>query len=527
MESMFVWIVLFAGAAIALLGVFLVASERELKKKRQEVELLVTKLSDSPTEAATPTMAAMPIAADSNELIELRAKNTELEKELGAAQSKLEMSRRTIEELEADQRRSDATQSNAQWLQTANDQLKSKIEELKNQLQASEAHNHSAASQSQDTTEQQRALEAEVADLHHKLADSMTKNREFEGLQQRLANLESLEASHSEKRQTLENQISQLNREIASGAERLHELDDLRQRLAEADQSRQTLQEERHRFEQELQQWQTRVAEAEEQRNRFAALQGPFNQLAAKHAAMEDRHRDYQEAWVSFSHLLAGNDDATNSSAQNGGHFTAMAPTESSQPVNSDTVATQPTMAIPEQVVAAVQSQPRTKRRFGIFPAVIVLTAAGALTAALWRGQTEVPSKPAASASAIPIRSDVKMPSERKVAATNSLSAATEPTATLKLATREEPKSPINVNNPPAQTLQRAKAETAVGTYETTQASRVYVAPNEFSQQVGDIEPGVKVNVVNAKNGWLEIHSKYGRPPGYIRKEAARLALQN
>jgi len=31
MESMFVWILIFAGAAIALMGVFWIASERELK----------------------------------------------------------------------------------------------------------------------------------------------------------------------------------------------------------------------------------------------------------------------------------------------------------------------------------------------------------------------------------------------------------------------------------------------------------------------------------------------------------------
>jgi len=527
MESMFVWIVLFAGAAIALLGVFLVASERELKKKRQEVELLMTKLSDVPTETAAPTFAIMPASGDSDELIELRAKNAELEKELGTAQGKLEISRRAIEELEADQRRSDATQSNAQWLQTANDQLKSEIDELKSQLQASEARNRSAASQSQDTSEEQRALETEVADLHHKLADSMTKNREFEGLQQRLANLESSEAIHTEERRTLENQITQLKQEIASGAEQLRELDDLRGRLAEAEQSRQALREEQRRLEQESQQWQSRVSEAEELRSRFAALQGSFSQLVAKHAAMEDRQREYQDAWANFSHLMAGSGDTSNPSAQNGGHFTAMAPIEPSQQVNSDTVTTRPTMAIPEEVVAAAQSPQHGKRRFGIFPVVIVLTAAGALTAPLWRGQTDAPPKPAASAGAMSIRSDVKAPGEAKVVATNSLSAATEPTATLKLATREEPKSTNNVNNPPTQTLQRAKAETAAGTYETTQASRVYAAPSEFSQQVGDIEPGVKVNVVNNKNGWLEIHSKYGRPPGYIRKEAARLASQN
>jgi len=37
----------------------------------------------------------------------------------------------------------------------------------------------------------------------------------------------------------------------------------------------------------------------------------------------------------------------------------------------------------------------------------------------------------------------------------------------------------------------------------------------------------VKVNVVNGKDGWLEIHSKHGRPPGFIRRESARAAPQN
>ena len=66
------------------------------------------------------------------------------------------------------------------------------------------------------------------------------------------------------------------------------------------------------------------------------------------------------------------------------------------------------------------------------------------------------------------------------------------------------------------------------GTYEITRASRVYAAPSESSQPIGDIEPGVKVSVVNRRDGWLEIHSKHGRPPGFIRTEvAARVAAQN
>ena len=50
------------------------------------------------------------------------------------------------------------------------------------------------------------------------------------------------------------------------------------------------------------------------------------------------------------------------------------------------------------------------------------------------------------------------------------------------------------------------------------QPSRVYAAPNESARPLGDIEPGVNVNVVNAREGWYEI-SKHGRPPGFIRRE--------
>src|SRR6185295_5624401 len=103
-----------------------------------------------------------------------------------------------------------------------------------------------------------------------------------------------------------------------------------------------------------------RAAEADEHRRRFAALHGPFDQLLAKHAAMEERQRDYQEAWTSFAHLL----DSLDSSVK------PTAPGELRQPAATDTLASQSTIAVAEQVVAAAQSQQKSKRRFGIFPAV-------------------------------------------------------------------------------------------------------------------------------------------------------------
>jgi hypothetical protein len=71
-------------------------------------------------------------------------------------------------------------------------------------------------------------------------------------------------------------------------------------------------------------------------------------------------------------------------------------------------------------------------------------------------------------------------------------------------------------------------AAKVTGIYEITRASRVYSAPTESSQLIGDIEAWMKVSVVNSRDGWLEIHSKHGRPPGFIRRDvAARIASQN
>jgi putative component of toxin-antitoxin plasmid stabilization module len=47
--------------------------------------------------------------------------------------------------------------------------------------------------------------------------------------------------------------------------------------------------------------------------------------------------------------------------------------------------------------------------------------------------------------------------------------------------------------------------------YEITRTSRIYAAPTEFSARIGDIEPGMKVSVVNGRDGWLEVRSKHGR----------------
>lgn len=65
------------------------------------------------------------------------------------------------------------------------------------------------------------------------------------------------------------------------------------------------------------------------------------------------------------------------------------------------------------------------------------------------------------------------------------------------------------------------------GVFQTIRPTRVYSEPDEASNLVAEIGKGTRVNVVSSQNGWLEIHSRHGRPPGFIRHEAAERLASN
>ena len=65
------------------------------------------------------------------------------------------------------------------------------------------------------------------------------------------------------------------------------------------------------------------------------------------------------------------------------------------------------------------------------------------------------------------------------------------------------------------------------GTYETIRTTQVYTGPSENSALIGNIGPKMKLNVIDSSKGWLEIRSRHGRPPGFIRQEAAVRIGQN
>jgi hypothetical protein len=56
------------------------------------------------------------------------------------------------------------------------------------------------------------------------------------------------------------------------------------------------------------------------------------------------------------------------------------------------------------------------------------------------------------------------------------------------------------------------------GIYETVRATTVFEQPSASSRNVASIPPGIRVNVVSSTGNWLEVRSKSGKPPGFIRR---------
>ena len=60
--------------------------------------------------------------------------------------------------------------------------------------------------------------------------------------------------------------------------------------------------------------------------------------------------------------------------------------------------------------------------------------------------------------------------------------------------------------------------------YETVRTTAVFEEPSSSSRKVGTIPHGSRVRVVAASGDWLEVRSRQGRPPGFIRSDDAVLS---
>jgi uncharacterized membrane-anchored protein YhcB (DUF1043 family) len=59
------------------------------------------------------------------------------------------------------------------------------------------------------------------------------------------------------------------------------------------------------------------------------------------------------------------------------------------------------------------------------------------------------------------------------------------------------------------------------GTWEVLRDTPVLEGPSETARKVATINKGTRVTVVRSSGDWLEVRSKHGNPPGYIRRDDA------
>ncbi len=290
MEGLFVWILLFAGVTLTFLGVLLVASERELKTKRREVEALLSKLEGVSGVAASSSGVSE--ADHSAELNKLRAANRELQNQVAGLSDQLDRSRKAIGELEASQQTNPADSVELQQLSEANHHLQNELAEVRTRLAATEAQFR--LSTAHDASQAEAQVQAEIAALQEKFDQSRARIRELEAAQQNLPNVEQIEQKHREQRQTLEAEIAELDKKLSASQEKLSELDALPARLAESEREQHSLRDQTLHQEQEIARLQAQLAEAEVHRQKLGALQTPLNAMLSKQALLAEKQRELQ-----------------------------------------------------------------------------------------------------------------------------------------------------------------------------------------------------------------------------------------
>ena len=67
-----------------------------------------------------------------------------------------------------------------------------------------------------------------------------------------------------------------------------------------------------------------------------------------------------------------------------------------------------------------------------------------------------------------------------------------------------------------------SRRASGAGAYETRDSTPLFESPSSASRVVANIPAGTRVEVVSSKGDWLEVHSRRGNPPGFIRRQDAK-----
>ena len=249
METGLVWLLIFAGATIAMLGAFLVSSEKELKRKREEVKELSRKMSD----VTLPGLIEDPSGKHSK-LTKLEAKNHELQNEIAALNTKLAATECEFAESEGERRRFKNAHAEKRQLEVANQKLREEVADLKEQMR-------STGRKEDLWTFQQEAAQEQIAGLIKELTAAITAVERSEA---RVRDLERDSGKGDSDDQTVKHEpdaeltarITKLERDLAESRIKLQAFDEVNRQLLTMEQRYEKLRHDNKQLEDQSVVWQ-------------------------------------------------------------------------------------------------------------------------------------------------------------------------------------------------------------------------------------------------------------------------------
>lgn len=301
MDDFSLWVLIFAGGAIGLLGVFLAASERELKKMRREVETLVAQLENGPKTVTLDNPIGDP-SADTNAATKAGTNEQELQDRIACLTAELEASRKSADELRNQEDTSKSEQTALVELRATNQRLEGEIAHLKAELQSA-AGRINALDDGQNAAHDRSRLENVIADLQNQLETRRAGEEELAAARLQLTEYKSRETTLEEEQKHAQARIRELQQELSAANEATQNLRAIHDRATEMERLYRNAKDEIRRLEEECSRWQERVSSGEDQKRR-AALRQHLDELQSKQAALIERHRQFQNGLSDAIRLL-------------------------------------------------------------------------------------------------------------------------------------------------------------------------------------------------------------------------------
>jgi len=293
---------------------------------------------------------------------------------------------------------------------------------------------------------------------------------------------------HQEEQRKLKALVRELEHELSQGDTQLQAVAETQERLQQAERICHELSDENHQLREEITDWQKRFAASEEYQREIGILKQQLDALQSEHDALLQSNRRMEEQ-LNLQRELDSSSSRNDSANLLNSHSAEKIAAVLSSDFTGSTHATGQKLADPAtssgkatRVCRFLPSLILPKLRFGaiIASAIGAIAVAGISVQAL---RTEPPS------SAAPAHTET--------------------------ATVEEPAAAASPR-PSIESVPRVR-----GTFQTVRPTQVFSEPSEDSALVASIAKGVRLNVVDSREGWLEIRSKHGRPPGFIRRDEA------